>query len=162
MNWGLQRCRWVINQQECDSDSVLFLQFDLLSQHRPEVFTASVNSEIISIQPRDTKVACDSTYSIVPHNVSFQLQEGEDRKSSFILPDLNLPVEGDSSSGILVWEESVRYWFCPFQFIQRLCVIIHVSAPPNSIACWVDVSTKPIAFLTCMRIFVFFTWRYWG
>ncbi|KAJ6315029.1 hypothetical protein OIU78_018501 [Salix suchowensis] len=31
-----------------------------------------------------------------------ELQEGEDRKSSFILPDLNLPVEGDSSSGILV------------------------------------------------------------
>uniref|UniRef100_A0A6N2MD73 Uncharacterized protein n=1 Tax=Salix viminalis TaxID=40686 RepID=A0A6N2MD73_SALVM len=78
------------------------MKFDLLSQHRPEVFTASVNAEIISIQPRDTKVACDSTYSIVPHNVSFQLQEGEDRKSSFILPDLNLPVEGDSSSGILV------------------------------------------------------------
>ncbi|KAJ6424251.1 hypothetical protein OIU84_025103 [Salix udensis] len=78
------------------------MKFDLLSQHRPEVFTASVNAEIISIQPRDTKVACDSTYSIVPHNVSFQLQEGEDRKSSFILPDLNLPVEGDSSSGILI------------------------------------------------------------
>ncbi|KAF9666094.1 hypothetical protein SADUNF_Sadunf16G0193000 [Salix dunnii] len=78
------------------------MKFDLQSQHRPGMLTASVNSEIISIQPQDIKVACDSTYSMFQHNVSFQLQEGEDRKSSFTLPDLNLPVEGDSGSGILV------------------------------------------------------------
>ncbi|KAG5254269.1 DNA topoisomerase [Salix suchowensis] len=91
-----------LEEERVRNERLKRMKFDLLSQHRPEVFTAAVNSEIISIQPRDTKVACDSTYSIVPHNVSFQLQEGEDRKSSFILPDLNLPVEGDSSSGILV------------------------------------------------------------
>ncbi|XP_011045669.1 PREDICTED: uncharacterized protein LOC105140504 isoform X3 [Populus euphratica] len=77
-------------------------KFDLLSQHRPEIFTASVKSEdVISIKPQETKVACDSTYSVLAHNVSFQLQEDEGRKPSFTLPDLNLPVDGDSGSGIL-------------------------------------------------------------
>jgi hypothetical protein len=78
------------------------LQLDFLSQQRPEVLPAAVKSEDdISIQPQETKVACDSSYSMLPHNVSFPLQEDEGTKPSFLLPDLNLPVEGDSGSGVL-------------------------------------------------------------
>ena len=78
------------------------MQLDFLSQQRPEVLPAAVKPEDdISIPPQETKVACDSTHSVLPHNVSFQLQEDEGRKPSFTLPDLNLPVDGDSGSGIL-------------------------------------------------------------
>jgi hypothetical protein len=75
------------------------LQLDFLSQQRPEVLPAAVKPEDdISIPPQETKVACDS---MLPHNVSFPLQEDEGTKPSFLLPDLNLPVEGDSGSGVL-------------------------------------------------------------
>ncbi|KAF9663434.1 hypothetical protein SADUNF_Sadunf17G0049600 [Salix dunnii] len=78
------------------------MKLDFLSQQRPEVLPASVKSEDdIPILPQEKKVACDNIYSILLHNVSFPLQEVEGTSSSFLLPDLNLPVEGDSGSGVL-------------------------------------------------------------
>ncbi|KAI5604300.1 hypothetical protein POPTR_001G313900v4 [Populus trichocarpa] len=98
----LETMRVSLEKERARNESLKRTKFDLLSQHRPEIFTASVKSEdVISMKPQETKVACDSTYSVLPHNVSFQLQEDEGRKPSFTLPDLNLPVDGDSGSGIL-------------------------------------------------------------
>ncbi|XP_011045667.1 PREDICTED: uncharacterized protein LOC105140504 isoform X2 [Populus euphratica] len=98
----LETIRVSLEKERARNESLKRTKFDLLSQHRPEIFTASVKSEdVISIKPQETKVACDSTYSVLAHNVSFQLQEDEGRKPSFTLPDLNLPVDGDSGSGIL-------------------------------------------------------------
>ncbi|KAL9380598.1 hypothetical protein Peur_026255 [Populus x canadensis] len=91
-----------VEKERATNERLKRMKLDFLSQQRPEVLPAAVKSEDdISIQPQETKVARDSTYSMLPHNVSFPLQEDEGTKPSFLLPDLNLPVEGDSGSGVL-------------------------------------------------------------
>ncbi|CAK7328468.1 unnamed protein product [Dovyalis caffra] len=90
-----------VEEERARNESLKRIELDLLSQQRPKIFTASDKSDVISIQPQEIKVACDSTYSMLPHNVPFQLQEDEGRNPSFTLPDLNEPVEGDSGSGVL-------------------------------------------------------------
>ncbi|KAJ6683625.1 hypothetical protein OIU85_007324 [Salix viminalis] len=98
----LAALRMTVEKERATNGRLKKMKLDFLSQQRPEILPASVKSEDdISILPQETKVACDNIYSMSPHNVSFPLQEDEGTSSSFLLPDLNLPVEGDSGSGVL-------------------------------------------------------------
>lgn len=94
---------------------ILFsLQLDLLSRQTPGKAIVPENSEEAnSNQSQQIKIACDPMCSILPINAacnklepsppngSSQVKEVGIREPSFLVPDLNLPVDDDLGSDFL-------------------------------------------------------------
>ncbi|KDP37010.1 hypothetical protein JCGZ_06066 [Jatropha curcas] len=107
----LANLRLTVEKQRTANEKLKRLKLDLLSKQPPQTDTSVVKTEKVnSNQPEQIKV---ETYSIKPiiaactkhepssPDASFQKQEGGGREFSFMLPDLNLPVEDNSSSHVL-------------------------------------------------------------
>ncbi|KAK9232442.1 hypothetical protein WN943_022688 [Citrus x changshan-huyou] len=113
----LATLRLSFEQQRAENESLKRMKLDVLSQQSMEIVRASGSQEAILNQHYQMKVLCDPTRMILsthgasthgacndvkplpPHGSSEV--EGGSNGSSFLLPDLNLPVDPDSGSGNL-------------------------------------------------------------
>lgn len=89
------------------------LQHDLQSQQN-EKTTASAMASVVAISDRPQKIeeVCDPAASIfpagvvcndvdtVPHPGQSKIEEVKESETSFVLPDLNLPVDDDSGMNL--------------------------------------------------------------
>lgn len=100
-------------QKRAENESLKRMKLDVLSQQTMEIVRASASQEAILNQNYQMKVLCDPSCMILsthgtcndvkplPPHGSSEVAEGGSNGSSFLLPDLNLPVDADSGSGNL-------------------------------------------------------------
>lgn len=109
----LATLRLSFEQQRAENETLKRMKLDVLSQQTMEIVRASASQDAIPNQNYQMKGLCDPSCMILsthgacndvkpspPHGFS-EVQEGGSTGSSFLLPDLNLPVDDDSVSGNL-------------------------------------------------------------
>uniref|UniRef100_A0A2P2JAI8 Uncharacterized protein n=1 Tax=Rhizophora mucronata TaxID=61149 RepID=A0A2P2JAI8_RHIMU len=104
----LQALRFNVDKVRARNECLKRLKLDLLQRQTPSLGTVSVKSEEVDlVQSQQIKAASDHTCSVIP--ISAACNECEPYpphavgsvESAFLLPDLNLPVEDDSSPEVL-------------------------------------------------------------
>ncbi|XP_031282325.1 uncharacterized protein LOC116140889 [Pistacia vera] len=110
----LATLRLTLEKQRTRNESLKRMKLDILSHQATEIVRAShASEEAILNQCDQVKLAHEPSQMLLPANGacnelnpshpngSFAALEDESKVSSFVLPDLNLPFDDDSSSGIL-------------------------------------------------------------
>ncbi|KAJ0007469.1 hypothetical protein Pint_30262 [Pistacia integerrima] len=110
----LATLRLTLEKQRTRNESLKRMKLDILSHQATEIVRAShASEEAIFHQCDQVKLAHEPSEMLLPANGacnelnpshpngSFAPLEDESKVSSFVLPDLNLPFDDDSSSGVL-------------------------------------------------------------